>query len=192
MGHTRNLQQLLESAQLSALVRRKAFVSYYHGDKVWAQDFVNRFGGANGAFIPRVIGLDGDQINSSKPDYVIDTIREQYISGSTVSIILVGQCTHSRRFVDWEIKRGISNKNALIAIMLPPYSSVYLPERFHWNYREDNSGYARFYPYPDSRLQLHRWIEDAYNYRNNRDIVVRNPQEPWIYNRVCRVCDATH
>src|SRR5271169_1211608 len=96
MGNTRNLQQLYEAVQLSTLVRRKAFVSYYHGDKVWAQHFVNRFGGANGAVIPRVIGLDGDQINSPKPDYVIDTIREQYISGSTVSIILIGQCTHSR------------------------------------------------------------------------------------------------
>ncbi len=163
MGNTQNLQRLCEAVQLGTFVRRKVFISYYHGDKLWARDFVTRFGGANGAFIPRVLGLDDDTINSVKPDYVIDTIREQYISGSTVSIVLIGQCTHSRRFVDWEIKRGISNKNGLIGIMLPPNSSVHLPERFQMNYQANNSEYARFYPYPGSAVQLYRWIE-AFNY----------------------------
>jgi hypothetical protein len=186
------MQQLYEAVQLGTLVRRKVFLSYYHGDKLWTRDFVNRFGGANGAFIPRVLGLDDDKINSVKPDYVIDTIREQYIAGSTVSIVLIGQCTHSRRFIDWEIKRGISNKNGLIGIMLPSNSSVHLPERFEMNYQANNSGYAKFYSYPESLVQLYRWIEDAYNYRNARDILVRNPVEPWSNNRICRACNITH
>jgi hypothetical protein len=88
-------------------LRRKCFISYYHGDKVWAKDLVMRFGGPTGIFIPRVIGLEDDAIRSNRPDYVIETIREEYICDSAVSIVLLGRCTHSRRFVDWEIKRSL-------------------------------------------------------------------------------------
>jgi len=188
------LQQILEVAALQNLTRRKTFISYYHGDQQSAQAFVERFGGRYGAFMPRALGLkyDDDLIKSNNPTYVIGNISERYIADSSVNLVLVGPCTHSRRFIDWEIKRGISKKNGLLAIMLPPNTSVHLPERFQMNYRPDNSGYARFYYYPESSLQLYRWIEDAYNHRNTRDILVKNPQETWINNHVCRVCGVTH
>ena len=87
-----------------SVLRRKCFISYFHGDKLWVEDLVSRFVGTNGVFISRVVGLEDHAIQSKKPDYVIDAIRDGYISGSTVNIVLLGSCTHSRRFVDWEIK----------------------------------------------------------------------------------------
>ena len=59
-GSLRQLPSLLRPR----LLRRTAFISYFHGDRHWAQDFVSRFGGTNGVFIPRVLGLDDDKINS--------------------------------------------------------------------------------------------------------------------------------
>lgn len=50
-------------------------------------------------------------------------IREQKLEDSTVTIVLVGSCTHSRRYVDWEVKaslqQGQSLPNGLITINLP-------------------------------------------------------------------------
>src|SRR5271157_1012872 len=103
------------NALLRALfLRRNAFISYYHGDQGWAQTFVNTYGtGQNKVFTPKALGLryEDDEIQSDKPDYVMDQIRERYLSASTVQIVLLGPCTHSRRYIDWEIKRSLAKGN---------------------------------------------------------------------------------
>ncbi len=38
---------------------------------------------------------------------VIGQIRTRYIADSTVTMVLVGRCTHSRRHVDWEIRASL-------------------------------------------------------------------------------------
>lgn len=98
------------------LSRRKVFISYYHGDRIRAQDFVDRFGrGPNRIFNPKAIGWrsDDELINSNHSDSVMETIRDRLIVGSTVHIVLIGRCTHSRRYIDWEINRSLRNQNGL-------------------------------------------------------------------------------
>ena len=194
MGNTQTPQQLREAFQLSMLVHRKVSISDYHGDHAWAQHFVDNFGGRRRAFIPRALGLnyEDDEIKSTNPAYVMSTIRERCIDDSSVNLVLLGPCTHSRRFIDWEIKRGLAQKNGLMGIILPPHTAAYLPERFQLNYRPENAGYARLYYYPSSLLQLHGWIEDAFCHRGAANLLVKNPQETWGNNRVCRVCWKTH
>ena len=177
---------------LQQVVRRKCFISYFHGEKSWAQYFVSQFGGPNGVIIPRILGLDDDAIQSSKPDYVIDTIRTEYIAGSSVSIVLIGPCTHSRRFVDWEIKRGLLNGNGLLGIMLPPHTVQYLPERFAANWRQDDTGYAALRAYPTSGAQLQQWIDEVLHRSTVRNNQLSNAQDVWNYNRKCSTCGFTH
>jgi hypothetical protein len=79
--------------------RRKVFVSYFHGDRAWAQHFINTFGAANGVLIPKALGLDydgADRINSQNTDYVMEQIRERCIGDSSVQIVLIGPCTQLR------------------------------------------------------------------------------------------------
>lgn len=173
-------------------VRRKCFISYYHGDKAWAEYLVNQFGRPNGVIIPRVLGLDGDAIQSSKPDYVINAIRDGYISGSSVSIVLLGPCTHSRRFVDWEIKRGLLNSNALLGIILPPKIKEYLPDRFAANWKQDDRGYAALRGFPRSGAELQAWIDDVIWRSAARRDQISNAQDTWAYNRRCATCGITH
>lgn len=48
---------------------------------------------------------DGDfDFDSNNPEYIMRRIREEKLHDSTVTIVLIGNCTHSRRYVDWEIK----------------------------------------------------------------------------------------
>ena len=170
------------------LIRRKCFISYYHGDRIWARYFVDQFGGTNGTIIPRILGLEDDAIQSSKPDYVIDTIRAEYISGSSVSIVLIGPCTHSRRFVDWEIKRGLLNGNGLLGIILPPKIREYLPGRFAANWRQDDTGYAALrasQPHGFSfNNGLTRFCGEALCAR--RELTTH--KDVWGYHRQCSTC----
>lgn len=179
----------------SITVNRKVFISYFHGDQCWAQTFVDSFGvGLNKVLIPKALGLNhiDDEIQSNNTEYVMDQIRERYISDSSVQIVLIGPCTHSRRYIDWEIKRSLASGNGLIGILLPPHTSAILPERFAVNWSSDNNCYARYYFYPQSPQQLRGWISDAYEARTSRAKRITNARDTWAYNHCCSVCGYTH
>lgn len=189
-----SLPYQLRSLQ-SLITRRKVFISYFHGDRPWAQYFVNTFGSVNGAFIPKALGLDfagADRIDSRDPDYVMDQIREKCIDDSSVQIVLMGPCTHSRRYIDWEIKRSLRSGNGLLGILLPPANPIYLPERFQANWSKDGFGYAQFRPYPSGADDLRRWIEEAYEAKISRQHLRKNVNDVWSYNQKCKVCGVTH
>ena len=181
-------------------IRRKVFISYYHGDQKEVNDFIRDFGDV---FIPKAIGVkDGDfDVDSNNPEYIMRKIRENKLEDSTVTIVLVGECTHSRRYVDWEVKaslqQGQSLPNGLIAINLPCMGSrAWLPERVSENIIRDSNnndiGYARYYSYPNTKQELKRWIEDAHNARTNRAHLIKNSNTMMHYNGKCRVHNITH
>lgn len=187
--------------------RRKVFISYYKGDKFWVDDFVGRWGvGQNSVFIPKVLGVkeEDDFVESDDPEHVMARIRELYLEDSTVTIILIGTCTHSRRFVDWEIKSSLRQElfgpppNGLIGILLPYLSQSpwpHLPNRFDQNIvRLGNTdvGYARYYPYPQSPQQLKSWIEDAHNARTTKASAIVNPQDIPKRNLTCLAHGIVH
>lgn len=178
--------------------RRKVFISHFKGDVIAVNSFIARF---QSVLIPRVIGVtddDSDLINSTNPDYVMSEIRRKYITTeSTVTLVLLGTCTHSRRYVDWEIKaslrQGSVTPSGLLGVLLDPRAeAAHLPERFAENWRQDDRGYARYYRYPTSASLLQAWIEDAFAARTTRAHLIRNSQEMWRRNRACNVCGVTH
>ncbi len=174
-------------------VRRTVFISHYEKDDDEVEDFLTDF---KGVFIPKIIGVrDNDAfINSPDTNYVMHQIRERYIGDSTVTIVLIGKCTHSRRYIDWEIKSSLTQgdniPNGLIGILLPSQgNSAYLPPRFSDNY---NSGYATYHYYPETKEDLREWIEDAYEARTLRANQIINSQEMMKYNHRCSVCNIVH
>lgn len=192
-------------------VQRKAFISYFKGDQIWVDDFVQRWGSEpNSVFIPKVLGVmeDDNFVDSDDPEYILSRIRELYLEDSTVTIVLIGTCTHSRRFVDWEIKSSLRQvllgppPNGLMAILLPPLANgpfPKLPERFNNNLvrgrtllTSGDMGYARYYHYPDSAQTLRAWIEDAYNARTARANLIANPQDTPKRNLVCLAHGIVH
>src|SRR4051812_34087302 len=82
-------EQLARSLTASQqAVRHKCFVSYHHADQAECEQFIDSF---EDVFVPRVLGVsdEGDFIDSDDSDYVMDEIREKYLTDSTVTIILV-------------------------------------------------------------------------------------------------------
>ena len=105
--------------------KRKVFISSFHNDRVEVDAFIWRWSTFEGVFTAKALcTFDNDDfINSTNPEYVMSEIRRKYIGDASVTIVLIGKCTHSRRYVDWEIKaslrQGQSLPNGLLAYVLP-------------------------------------------------------------------------
>ncbi len=119
--------------------RRVVFISHSHLHESETKQFLKDF---QGVFIARHIGVSDrdDFIESTDADYVMRRIREKHIGGGPVTIVLVGSCTHSRRYVDWEIKASLQQgkdrlPNGLLAIQLPSCpNGAFLPPRLEQNW----------------------------------------------------------
>lgn len=190
------LDQLIEASQESG-TKRKCFLSYYSEDAHRIDKFLRDFGDV---FISKAIGVsDGDDfIDSDDTDYVMSQIRKKYLGDSTVTICFLGQCTHSRRYVDWELKttlrKGSYTPNGLLGILLPHMgNSCFLPPRFkeNWN-KGENDCYALYRGYPNSKQDLKRWIEEAYSRRSTKANLISNSQSMMKYNAKCKVHNITH
>jgi hypothetical protein len=177
---------------------RIVFVSHSHLHEVETKQFLKEFAGA---FIARHVGVSNrdDFIDSTNPDYVMSQIRKKYIGPATVTIVLVGACTHSRRYVDWEIKASLQQgqdrlPNGLLALKLPSCpNGASLPPRLEENLRvNDELGFARYYNYPRNIAELKRWIEEAFQARRSIADRITNPNEMMAYNAKCRICGITH
>jgi hypothetical protein len=180
-------QRLIKAAQASAskstqAVRHKCFISYRATDVNYVTKFVERF---DEVFIPKIIGVsDSDPfVGSSDTDYVMDQIREKYLADSTVTIVLVGKCTWSRKYVDWEVYSTLrhdknNKRSGLLAIELPSRGDASLPARVSDNVKRDadgnDVGYARWHVYPRSDSVLRNLIEDAYNAPSTRSNLIKN------------------
>lgn len=180
--------------------RRKVFITHYKGDRNEIDNFINYFANVHGIFIPKVLGANDndDFINSSNTDYVMGQIRQRYLQDSTVTIVLLGSCTHSRRYVDWEIKSSLRQgqyaPNGLMGIVLPSQNNTaHLPPRLKANWNENHQNcYARYWSYPSSPDQLAGWIEEAYSDRTARSHLIQNAQDMMKYNACCNICGVTH
>ncbi len=182
-------------------VKRKVFISHYKGDKKAVDEFIKNFATEEEVFIPKVLGANDndDFINSTDTDYVMTQIRNKYLSDSTVTIVLIGDCTHSRRYVDWEIKsslrQGSYTPNGLIGILLPyKGGSGYLPERMesNWVSGDNSKSYSLFKIYPRTAKELDDWIEEAFLNRTKKAHLITNSKDMMKYNSKCKVCGITH
>jgi hypothetical protein len=180
--------------------RHKCFISFHQADEYWVRTFVDTFDEYHDTFIGRSLRLyremSDDIINSTNPDYIMRRIREDYLADSTVTIVMLGRCTQSRRYVDWEIQSSLRRgenltPNGLMAIRLPTYvSGDGYPSRLNSNLRmswepADKQVYARVYDWPPSANELSGWIDDAYWARFTRPELINNPRDRMEANRLC-------
>jgi hypothetical protein len=156
-------------------IKRKVFVSYHHaGDQAYYDMFSRLFGDSYEAVFDNSLER---KVNSDNAEYVLRQIRENYLTGSSCTVVLVGQQTWGRKFVDWEIEATLAKQHGLLGLQLPTIPVVNncltmpLPDRLNDNI---NSGYAVWmrwdYLISNPRV-LPTWVEQA----NARDkSLIRN------------------
>jgi hypothetical protein len=171
--------------------RHKCFISYRVTDLEEVEQFLDDFGTE---FIPRSVGVseEDDFIESDDDDYIKRRIRDLYLTDSTVTILLVGACTWSRKFVDWELSSSLRNdssnrRNGLLAISLPSAQGSTLPQRVkdNWVYEEPDLSYALYKKYPTSTPLLRDQIERAFLARSAKAGLVNNARALRKNNSQC-------
>jgi hypothetical protein len=177
-----------------AVVRRKCFISYHHADQDEVDQFIRHFDHEQDAFISRGLGqeMSQDIIDSTDTDYVMRRIRELYLRGSSVTLVMIGRCTWARRYLDWEIQASLrrgenTTPNGLLGIKLPSYNGSGYPNRLNLNLKQPGQTdcYARSIDYPTNTQQLVASIEAAFQRRTTHAHLINNPRERMSYNRQC-------
>jgi len=139
----------------------KVFVSYHHQrDQAYYDRFATLF--ADGHEIITDTSIDR-RIGSDDVDYQQQVIREQHITGSSVTVVLCGAEAWKRRWVDWEIQMTLNKRHALLGICLPTNprqanGKVTVPDRLHTNIV---SGYAHFIHWTEDPRVLQAAIDLA-------------------------------
>ena len=155
-------------------VSHKTFISYYQEDQEEVDEFIKTFDHEREVFIARAVGSDqtmDELIDSDDDEYVMRRLREEYVRDSTVTLVFIGKDTWSRKFVDWEIAASLHQgpnaglPNGMLAVLSPQLTETMLPDRFIDNWE---AGYANFYAYPKDKTQLTKWIDQAFEAREDQ------------------------
>jgi hypothetical protein len=161
--------------------KRKVFVSYHHGgDRAYYESFSRAFCDTYDLIEDNSVDR---AIQSDDVEYVTRRLREDFITGSSCTIVLVGAQTWGRKFVDWEIKATLDKEHGLVGVQLPTapvlLNQVLMPDRLLDNIR---SGYALWVSWPQmtaSPQSCTHFIEQArarekWRIDNKRDRRLRN------------------
>lgn len=171
----------------SIFPKRKVFVSYHHGgDQGYYEAFSKTFHDTYEVLYDN--SLDR-RIDSDKVNYVIQRIRDNFVSGSSCTIVLCGRETPWRKYVDWEIKATLDKGHGLIGVCLPsnipgPNGKVTVPDRLHDNIQSGFAVWTTWAEFTASIASAKSIIEQAIAKRasaivNNREMMSRNGTPPW-------------
>ena len=164
------------STILGGSVKRKVFISYHHeNDQYWANLMKNTYADKYQIFYDN--SLD-EEVDSEDSEYINRVIREDFIKGSSITIVLCGAETWKRRFVDWEIYSTLHHKHALLGIALSTTSKswdgkIIVPGRLHDNIV---SGYAYWISWTTDGVELQKAIEAAIS-RSSQTRLINNIRE---------------
>ncbi len=174
---------------LNVLTRRQnIFVSYHHGEDQSYYDILATV--FDNEFCPIVDRSVESPFESEDPDYIMQRIREDYITGTSCTIVLCGRDTPWRKYIDWEIKATLDRSHGLLGIWLPiarrnPDGKVLVPYRLFDNIE------SRFAPFlswetvagPAGLSILKSWLELAKSapanlIKNDRPLMKKNSTPP--------------
>lgn len=175
-------------------LRHKVFISYYHAeDEKYRNIFEQLFGNV---IVSRSVSI-GDIDPNANTEYVRQRIRDEYLSDSTVTVVLVGAHTWQRKHVDWEIYSSLRDtpnnpRSGLLGILLPAYpgyernefNQFTIPPRLWDNVRERNDGQAPFskiYLWTEDQSIMQSIIDEAFERRNRINPINSRPM--FVNNR---------
>lgn len=152
--------------------KHKVFVSYHHAnDQIYRDYFESLFTDVYDIMISKSVQIGDIDINI-KTETIRQKIRDEYLSDSTVTIVLIGEETWKRKHIDWEISSSIrdtknNSRSGMIGIILPTYPrlDIYkydpytIPPRLYDNIK---SGFASIYNWSDDPNEVQGWIHEAF------------------------------
>ena len=167
------------------MTKHKLFISYYHkDDEIYRNKFEDLFGDL---FINKSVKI-GDINDDVRTEYIKRLIRENYISDTSVVVVLIGPHTHCRKHVDWEISAGLLNNAGLVGLILPNHNCFGkgncnpedLPDRLVENLK---TGYGLLYDWTENRYEMKNIIENAFENKLKKPEDKVNPKKQMKQDR---------
>lgn len=167
------------------MTKHKLFISYYHKDD---EKYRNRFEELfRDLFINKSVKI-GDISEDVSTEYIKRLIRENYISDTSVVVVLIGPHTHCRKHVDWEISAGLLNNTGLVGLILPTHN-CYKKKRCNPNDLPDrlvanlNTKYALLYDWTENKSSMENIVEKAFENKLKKQNNKVNPKKQMKQNR---------
>jgi hypothetical protein len=167
--------------------KRTVFISYHHGGD---QQYYNAFSKAFHDTYEAILDNSLERtVDSENPDCVFQRICEDYIAGSSCTIVLCGAETPWRKYVDWEIKATLDMQHGLIGVNLPTNAQNALgrftvPDRLQDNIQSGFAIWTNWIQFTQNTSTVKLLIEQAVSRSshlivNSREMMSRNGSPPW-------------
>lgn len=111
------MSDIFSSLYIPKPVTPRIFVSYHHGGD---QAYYNELSQKVQSRYTLIYDNSLDRkIDSDNAEYVMRVIRQEYITGTSCTVVLCGYHTPLRKYVDWEIMATLQKEHALVGLWLP-------------------------------------------------------------------------
>jgi len=176
----------------------RVFISYHHRNEGYLKEELLRLNRQNNIFVDCSVSTGGIDENL-EPQAIRQTIRRNYLSGSTVVLLLVGRETKYRKHVDWELYSSMYNgpnfgKSGVVVLQAPdcesdsftaPFDEIkqsMYPHVSSWTSFNSREEYQERYPHlperiidnllkPNSKVSVSNWSSVAQNPENLRLLI---------------------
>lgn len=169
----------------------KVFISYHHANDQYYKEQLLALNTQHRIF--QDCSVDTGDINDGLGDEAIRAlIRDYYLRDSTVTILLVGTETKSRKHVDWEIYSSmfdgkINKKSGILVVILPMVDFGYCyapreiekvivyPDVTNWTFTDNRAEHERRFHYMPVRIIDNLMEKDAKISVVNWDRIISDP-----------------
>ncbi|MBY8177700.1 TIR domain-containing protein [Vibrio fluvialis] len=141
---------------------RRVFISYHHRNEQYLKEHILQLNSHHGIFVDCSVDT-GDIDDDLEPQVIRQTIRRNYLSESTVLMLIVGRETKYRKHVDWELYSSMYNgtnfgRSGVVVLLAPDCESEYFSAPFdelkstfypnvsNWISIDSREEYERRYP----------------------------------------------
>jgi hypothetical protein len=157
------------------ITKRKTFISYYNKDD--EQKRIELENLTDDIIVNKSVA-NNDIDNDNSDDYIKQLIQKEYLTDTTVLVVLVGNKTKFRKNVDWEISGALNYKvgntyAGLVGLILPGHPDYgtgkptydLMPARLADNFKK---GYAIVADWTEDRKIIQSYIELAFEKRSSK------------------------
>ena len=106
--------------------RKNIFISHYGGDEKYVEPFKKLLSSKINAYDSSVV--ESEPNNAANADYIKYQILAPKIKWAGTFVVLIGEETQYRDYVNWEIEYAIKNDKRIIGVYLPGADKDDVPE----------------------------------------------------------------
>jgi hypothetical protein len=133
-------------------VARRVFFSFHFDRDIWRANQVRNCNVVHGVEVAGYFDHSEYQDAKQRGDSAIRDMIDRHLSGTSVTVVLIGAETAYRPWVKYEVEQSIKRDNALVGIQISHLKNVYG--------LTDTQGPAPSVPW-GTEFPVHRWANSA-------------------------------